>query len=472
MPYSSKGESASQAVKARPQKGLAERHLTLLALGSCIGVGLFLGSAKAIQLAGPAILVGYAAGGLLLLVIMRALGELTLASPTPASFVGHANTFIGPFVAYLTGWLYWAMWIVTCVAEVSAVAVYMHVWFPETPGWKWSLAALALMGGVNLVATRVFGEFEFWFALIKVVVIVALIAAGLGMICFGWGVGGSPIGIANLWSHGGFAPNGITGVLLAMQMVMFAYLGVEMLGLAAANADQPERTVPRAFGSVFWRILIFYVGALFVILSLYSWNQIGTTGSPFVLTFDRLGVPAAGGIINFVVITAALSSCSGGIFSTGRMLYGMAYEGRAPAAFAKATATGVPRNAVAVSLAALLFGVFLNYLAPEKIFSWATALATFAAVWTWCVILVAHLRFRSGLSEAARRDLQYPLFLSPLTNYVGLLMLGGVLILLALSPDTRPALVAGPIFIAMLAGAYARFLNPRRSGGPGRARRR
>ncbi len=466
MPYPSKSESASQAAKVTPQQGLAERHLTLLALGSCIGVGLFLGSAKAIQLAGPAILIGYAAGGLLLLVIMRALGELTLASPTPASFVGHANTYIGPFVAYLTGWLYWAMWIVTCVAEISAVAVYMHVWFPETPGWIWSLAALALMGGVNLVATRVFGEFEFWFALIKVVVIVALIAAGLGMICFGWGVGGSPIGIANLWSHGGFAPNGITGVLLAMQMVMFAYLGVEMLGLAAANADQPERSVPKAFGSVFWRILIFYVGALFVILSLYPWDQIGTTGSPFVLTFDRLGVPAAGGIINFVVITAALSSCSGGIFSTGRMLYGMAYEGRAPSAFAKATRTGVPRNAVAVSLAALLFGVFLNYLAPEKIFSWATALATFAAVWTWCVILVAHLRFRSGLSEAARRDLQYPLFLSPLTNYVGLLMLGGVLILLALSPDTRPALVAGPIFIALLAGAYTRFLRPRRGGGP------
>jgi amino acid transporter, AAT family len=463
MLNSSGGKRASQVAATKPQQGLAERHLTLLALGSCIGVGLFLGSAKAIQLAGPAILVGYAAGGLLLLVIMRALGELTLASPTPASFVGHANTYINPFVAYLTGWLYWAMWIVTCVAEISAVAVYMHVWFPDTPGWLWSLAALALMGSVNLVATRLFGEFEFWFALIKVVVIVALIAAGLGMICFGWGVGGSPIGIANLWSHGGFAPNGITGVLLAMQMVMFAYLGVEMLGLAAANADQPERTVPRAFGSVFWRILIFYVGALFVILSLYPWDRIGTTGSPFVLTFDRLGVPAAAGIINFVVITAALSSCSGGIFSTGRMLYGMAYEGKAPSALMKATPTGVPRRAVAVSLAALLFGVFLNYLAPEKIFSWATALATFAAVWTWCIILVAHLRFRAGLSDAKRRSLKYPLFLSPFTNYVGLLLLSGILILLALSPDTRPALIVGPIFIVLLAGAYRKSVRSHRT---------
>lgn len=469
MSHTSKGESVSQVATVKPQQGLAERHLTLLALGSCIGVGLFLGSAKAIQLAGPAILVGYVAGGLVLLVIMRALGELTLASPTPASFVGHANMYISPLVAYLTGWLYWAMWIVTCVAEISAVAVYMQVWFPETPGWIWSLAALIFMGSVNLAATRIFGEFEFWFALIKVIVIVALIAAGLGMICFGWGVGGSPIGVANLWSHGGFAPNGISGVLLAMQMVMFAYLGVEMLGLAAANADRPEHTVPRAFGSVFWRILIFYVGALFVILSLYPWNQIGTTGSPFVLTFDRLGVPAAGGIINFVVITAALSSCSGGIFSTGRMLYGMAYEGRAPSAFAKATATGVPQRAVVVSLAALLFGVFLNYLAPEKIFSWATALATFAAVWTWCVILIAHLRFRAALSEDARRALQYPLFLSPLTNYVGLLFLGGILVLLALSPDTRPALIVGPIFIALLAAAYPRFRRRMHHGaGPER----
>jgi AAT family amino acid transporter len=457
MSHTSKGESVSQVATVKPQQGLAERHLTLLALGSCIGVGLFLGSAKAIQLAGPAILVGYVAGGLVLLVIMRALGELTLASPTPASFVGHANTYISPLVAYLTGWLYWAMWIVTCVAEISAVAVYMKVWFPETTGWIWSLAALIFMGSVNLVATRIFGEFEFWFALIKVIVIVALIAAGLGMICFGWGVGGSPVGVSNLWSHGGFAPNGITGVLLAMQMVMFAYLGVEMLGLAAADADQPERTVPRAFGSVFRRILIFYVGALFVILSLYPWNQIGTTGSPFVLTFDRLGVPAAAGIINFVVITAALSSCSGGIFSTGRMLYGMAYEGRAPSAFAKATAKGVPQRAVVVSLAALLFGGLPQLSRTGK----DLLLGHGSCDVRGGMDLVCHSDRSSALSRLAfrrcRRALQYPLFLSPLTNYVGLLFLGGILVLLALSPDTRPALIVGPIFIVLLAAAYPRF---------------
>ncbi|MFD1951499.1 amino acid permease [Sphingomonas arantia] len=428
--------------------------MNLLALGSCIGVGLFLGSAKAIELAGPAILVGYLAGGLVLLVIMRALAELTLASANPASFVGHAREHISPYVAYLTGWLYWAMWIVTCVAELSAIAVYMHAWFPDVPGWIWSLVALICIGGVNLATTRLFGEFEYWFALIKVVVIVALIVAGLAMICLGLGAGGTPVGFANLWQHGGFAPHGVKGVMLAMQMVMFAYLGVEMLGLAVTGVKQPDRVIPRVFGAVFWRILVFYFGALFVILCLYPWNEIGTNGSPFVRTFERLGIGAAGDIINFVVITAALSSCSGGIFSTGRMLYGMATEHKAPRRFMVRSPSGVPRAALAVSISTLVVGVALNFLAPERIFSWATAVATFAAIWTWCVILVAHLRYRSKRPKGNTAAARYGLRFSPYSNYGALIFLGGLIIIMALSPDTRPALLLGPIFIAVLTFAY------------------
>lgn len=434
--------------------------MSLLALGSCIGVGLFLGSAKAIQLAGPAILLAYLLGGFAMLIIMRALGEMTLARPVAGSFTSYAAAYLGPFAAYLTGWQYWFMWIVTCVAEITAVAVYMQVWFPGSPAWIWSLAALVGMGLVNFATVRLFGEFEYWFALIKVSMIVALIGAGLAMICLGLGNGGVPIGIGNLWRHGGFMPNGFAGVLLSLQMVMFAYLGIEMIGLTAGEAQDPQVTLPKAFKSVFWRIALFYVGALFVILSLYPWNEVGMNGSPFVLTFERLGIHTAAGIINFVVITAALSSCNGGIFSTGRMLYGLAVEGQAPRYFAGTSPGGVPRRAILVSLAALLFGVVLNYVAPEQIFSWATAVATFGAVWTWGVILISHLRFRDGLSAAERSALRYPLWLSPMSNYVALGFLALVLGVMAYHEDTRIALLIGPAFVALLSLIYWQRRKP------------
>lgn len=432
------------------KRGLASRHMNLLALGSCIGVGLFLGSAKAIQLAGPAILLAYALGGLAILVIMRALGEMTLAHPVAASFTNHAATYLGPFAAYLTGWQYWLMWIVTCVAELAAVSVYMQVWFPGSPAWAWSLAALIGMGLVNFAAVRVFGEFEYWFAWIKVAMIVALIVAGLAMICLGLGNGGAPIGLYNLWRHGGFMPNGFGGVLLSLQMVMFAYLGIEMIGLTAGEAERPQETLPKVFNSVFWRIALFYVGALFVILSLYPWTEVGVNGSPFVLTFERLGVHTAAGVINFVVITAALSSCNGGIFSTGRMLYGLAQEGQAPRIFAKTSSTGVPSRAILVSLSALLAGVALNYWAPKQLFSWATAVATFAAVWTWAVILLSHLRYRRRMSPEQRAALTFSLRLSPLSNYLALGFLAVVVCVMAYHADTRVALIVGPLFVALL----------------------
>ncbi len=220
------------------------------------------------------------------------------------------------------------------------------------------------------MAVKAFGEFEFWFALIKIVTIIAMVLGGIGIIAFGFGNDGVAVGISNLWSNGGFMPNGVTGVLMSLQMVMFAYLGVEMIGLTAGEARNPQKTIPQAIGSVFWRILLFYVGALFVILSIYPWNEIGSQGSPFVMTFERLGIKTAAGIINFVVITAALSSCNGGIFSTGRMLYSLAQNGQAPAAFARTSKSGVPRNALLLSIGALLLGVLANYLVPEKVFVW------------------------------------------------------------------------------------------------------
>ncbi|GAC1032613.1 amino acid permease [Pseudomonas sp. No.21] len=436
------------------QRGLGERHIRLMALGACIGVGLFLGSAKAIQMAGPAIMLSYIIGGLAILVIMRALGEMAVHNPVAGSFSRYAQDYLGPLAGFLTGWNYWFLWLVTCVAEITAVAIYMQIWFPDVDRWVWALLALASMGTINLITVRAFGEFEFWFALIKIVTIIAMVVAGAGMIVFGIGNGGIATGISNLWSHGGFMPNGIQGVLMSLQMVMFAYLGVEMIGLTAGEARNPQKTIPNAINSVFWRILLFYVGALFVIMSIYPWNEIGTQGSPFVMTFERLGIKTAAGIINFVVITAALSSCNGGIFSTGRMLYSLAQHGQAPKPFARTSRNGVPRNALLLSIFALLLGVLLNYLVPEKVFVWVTSIATFGAIWTWAMILLAQMKFRRSLSPAEQGKLQFKMWLFPLSSYLALAFLVLVVVLMAFFEETRIALYIGPAFLVLLTVLY------------------
>lgn len=445
-------------------RGLRERHIRLMALGSTIGVGLFLGSANAIKLAGPAILLSYILGGIAIFIIMRALGEMAVHRPVAGSFSRYAQEYLGSLPGYLTGWNYWFMWLVTCVAEITAVGIYMGIWFPDVPQWIWALAALAAMGAVNLAAVKAYGEFEFWFAMIKVVTIVLMIVAGACMIVFGLGNHGVATGISNLWTHGGFFPNGGHGVLMALQMVMFAYLGVEMIGLTAGEAANPEKSIPDAINSVFWRILIFYVGALFVILSIYPWNELGTHGSPFVMTFERLGIRSAAGIINFVVLTAALSSCNGGIYSTGRMLYNLAEQGQAPRLFAITSPSGVPRRAIQVSIIALLFGVLLNYLVPAKVFVWVTSIATFGAIWTWAVVLVTQMKFRKSLSGTERERLTFHMPFYPYGSWLALAFLALVIGLMAYFPDTRVALIVGPLWLVLLTVLfYALKLNTDRT---------
>jgi len=439
------------------KRGLGERHIRLIALGAAIGVGLFLGSANAIKLAGPGIMLGYLLGGAAIFIIMRALGEMAVHNPVAGSFSRYARDYLGPFAGYLTGWNYWFMWLVTCIAEITAVGVYMSVWFPDVPQWIWALAALAAMGAVNLITVKAYGEFEFWFAMIKVVTIVMMIIGGGCMIVFGFGNHGVAIGFSNLWTHGGFFPHGAQGVLMSLQMVMFAYLGVELVGLTAGEAANPQKSIPGAINSVFWRIVIFYVGALLVILSLYPWDELGTHGSPFVMTFERLGIRSAAGIINFVVLTAALSSCNGGIFSTGRMLYNLAQQGQAPRAFANTSKSGIPARAVQLSLVALLIGVLLNYLVPEKVFVWVTSIATFSAIWTWAVILLAQMKFRRSLSAAEQSALAFRMPLYPYGSWLALAFLALVIGVMAYFPDTRIALIIGPAWLVLLTVLYRAF---------------
>lgn len=436
------------------QRGLEQRHITLMSLGAAIGVGLFLGSATAIQLAGPAILISYIVGGMAIFIIMRALGEMAVHNPVSGSFSRYAKDYLGPLAGYITGWNYWFLWVVTCMAEITAVGVYMQMWYPDTAPWIWALAALAIMTLVNLIAVKAYGEFEFWFALIKIVAILAMIFVGLGVILFGLGNDGIAVGISNLWSNGGFAPNGVTGIFMSLQMVMFAYLGVEMIGVTAGEAKNPKTVIPKAIDTVFWRILLFYVGALFVIMSIYPWNEIGSNGSPFVLMFEKIGIGPAAGVINFVVLTAALSSCNSGIFSTGRMLFNLAQQKQAPNSFAKISRTGVPSKAIIFSAILLLVGVVLNYLVPEKVFIWVTSISTFGAVWTWGIILLSQLKFRKTLTKGEVSRLSYKALFYPFGSYLVLAFLVLVLGLMAYFPDTRIALIVGPIWIIGLVFVY------------------
>jgi AAT family amino acid transporter len=436
------------------QRGLEERHITLMSLGAAIGVGLFLGSATAIKLAGPGIILGYAFAGMIMFFIMRALGEMAIQNPVAGSFSQYARDYLGALPGFLTGWNYWFLWVVTCMAEITAAGIYMEYWFPEVPRWIWALAALVIMAAVNFLNVKAYGELEFWFALIKIVTIVFMIVSGIGMIALGIGNGGIATGISNLWEHGGILPNGVTGVLMSLQMVMFAFLGIEMIGITAGEVKNPEKTLARAIDSVFWRILIFYVGALIVIMSIYPWTEIGVQGSPFVLTFDKLGIPAAAGIINFVVLTAALSSCNGGIFSTARMLFNLAENDEAPKALGKLNKNGVPSLAVLVTAGALLVGVLLNYLVPAKVFTWVTAISTFGAIWTWSMILLSQIRYRKGLSPNQLSGLKYKMPLFPFTSYFSLAFLLLVVGLMAFFPDTRIALIVGPLWLGILTAFY------------------
>ncbi|HJW05282.1 MAG TPA: amino acid permease [Rhodanobacter sp.] len=440
------------------QRQLTPRHITFMALGMCIGAGLFLGSASTIKLAGPSVLVAYAFGGTMIFIIMRALGEMAAHEPVAGSFSAYAHKYVGPLAGYLTGWNYWILMMGVGIAESTAVGIYMKTWFPDTPQWIWAFASVAMIGGLNLLAVKVYGELEFWFALIKVLTVVLMIMGGCAMIWLGWGNGGTPVGLSNLWSHGGWFPNGLTGMVLALPVLVFSFGGIETIGMAAAEAAQPERTIPRAVNSVIWRILIFYIGSLFVIMALYPWNQLDADSSPFVTTFARLGIPQAAALINFVVITAALSSFNSTTFSGSRMLHSLADKGQAPAAMGRLSGHGVPVRGVLVTMACLLFGVLMNYLVPGRIFGMMMSILAFNTVWTWGVVLVAHWSFRRRQAQ----PLGFRLRLWPLSSVLCLAFLLFVWVMLGWSPDTRVAIYVGVAWLALLTVAYYGFGIERR----------
>lgn len=435
-------------------RNLKSRHIQLIALGGTIGVGLFLGSAGAIHKAGPGLLLSYAIGGVAIFFIMRALGELLTYRPVAGSFASYAEEFVGPFAGFVTGWSYWFMWVVTAMAELTAIGIYVHFWLPDVPQWLPGLVALGVLYGTNTLAVRVYGELEFWFALLKIITIVGLIASGLAVIVFKVGSLGPTAGFSNLWTHGGFMPFGLLGVLLTLQIVMFAYQGVELIGVTAGEAENPSVVLPRATNSIIFRILVFYLGALAIIMSLVPWNELNPDMSPFVLMFDRMGVPGAANIINVVVITAAASSCNGGIFSTGRMLYSLALNREAPAVFGRLSRRHVPATGVHASVAVMLIGVILNYIVPKEVFAWVTSVSLIGALWTWIIIMYSHLKFRQAVARGRVPGVSYRMPAAPVANWAVIAFLLIVAAMFSLDPDTRVALYVAPFWFGLLAVGY------------------
>ena len=436
-------------------RNLRNRHIQLIAIGGTIGVGLFLGSAQAIHKAGPGLLLAYLLGGVAIFFIMRALGELLTYRPVAGSFATYAEEFCGPFAGFVTGWSYWFMWVVIAMAELTAIGIYVRYWLPELPQWVPALVALVLLYGSNLLAVRVFGELEFWFALIKVVTIVALILAGLAVIFFHLGELGATASFANLHSHGGFMPFGVLPVLLTLQIVMFAYSGVELIGVTAGEAENPQVVLPRATNGVILRILIFYLGALLVIMSVVPWNELDPNVSPFVFVFQKLQVPAAASLITAVVITAAASSCNSGLFSTGRMLWSLAQRGHGPQVFARLNAQQVPAAGIHASAAVMLLAVVLNYWVPKEVFTWVTSITLIGTLWTWGIILVSHRNYRLAVRAGRVAAAPFRMPGAPYANWAVLAFLVVVSALLWLDKDTRVALFVAPFWFALLGVGYA-----------------
>ena len=346
------------------KRGLSSRQVQMIALGGTIGVGLFMGASSTILWTGPSAILAYLVAGLFLYLVMRAMGEMVYLYPTTGSFANYASDYLHPVAGYVTAWSNIFQWIVVGMSEVIAVGQYMQYWWPDLPTWIPGVIVVLTLATANLVSVKAFGEFEFWFAMIKVVTIILMIVAGFGLIFFGFGNGGNAIGLSNLTEHGGFFPKGIVGFFFALSMVVGSYQGVELIGITAGETKDPKKNIKSAVNGVIWRILIFYIGAIFVIVTVYPWDQLGNVGSPFVATFAKVGITIAAGLINFVVITAAMSGCNSGIFSSSRMVYTLAQKGQMPRIFTKVMRTGVPFFAVLAISVGIFVGVILNIVLP------------------------------------------------------------------------------------------------------------
>lgn len=432
-------------------RSLKSRHIMMIAIGGAIGTGLFLGSGTAIHAAGPSIILSYLIVGIFCFFMMRALGELILADTSKHSFIDSVKEYLGDRMEFVAGWTYWSCWLSLAMADLTATGIYLRYWFPNLPQWVGPLVIIILLMLVNMIDVGLFGEIESWFAMIKVVAILALIVIGLIMVFVHFPVKGSgTASFTNLWSHGGFFPTGITGFLMSFQMVVFAFVGIEMVGLTAGETKDPQNDIPKAINTLPVRIGLFYIGSMIAMMSVYPWFKIKTSSSPFVQLFEAVGIPGAAAILNFVVLTAAMSATNSSIFSTSRSLYTLSVGQNAPKRFSQLSNKAVPNNALRFSSLILFIVVILNYVMPAGIFNIVSSVSTINFILIWIVILWCHIAYRKQHPQGVA-NFKMPGF--PFTSWLTIIFFVAILVILFFVKSTRlPLLISFVWFIALYVG--------------------
>lgn len=471
-PAHSPTSTSTPPVHDEPQltRGLRNRHLQLIAIGGAIGTGLFLGSGRTIHLAGPSILLVYAIIGFFLFFVMRAMGELLLSNLAYKSFADFVTDLIGPWAGFYMGWTYWMCWVVIGIADTTAITGYLGLWFPDLPKWIPAVCVVLLLTGLNMVAVRVFGELEFWFAMIKIVTIVALVLIGgyLAITAFHPPQAAAPAAsFAHLWDRGGFFPTGTMGFLAGFQIAIFSFQGIEMAGTAAAETADPQKNLPKAINAIPARVLVFYVLALAVIMSVQPWDLIDPDTSPFVEMFSFIGILVAFHVINFVVLTSAASSANSGVFSTSRIMYGLAREKNAPQRFAFLSSRHIPRNALVLTAVCISPAIVLVMLSATVMdaFSLVAGVSSVLYISVWGLILVSYLVYLRKFPERhAESTFKVPA--GKVMSWVSLIFFALIFVVLGMARESRIALLAAPIWIVCLSVVYRMLRHTRMSAEP------
>jgi L-asparagine transporter-like permease len=445
------------------QRTLSARRMTMIAIGGAIGTGLFLGSGFAISLAGPGVLLSYALGALIALLLMGCLAEMTVAHPTSGSFGAYAEYYVGPLAGFLVRYAYWTCIVLAVGTEVTAVALYMQFWFPAPPGWLWIVAFSALLITVNALSVNVFGAVEYWFSAIKVAAIVMFIALAGYMLLRAPAVAGgaTAIGFHNYLVGGGPFPHGLWGAWVAVIMALFSYLSIEMIAVAAGEAAQAEIAVVRAFRSTVVRLVLFYLLTLALVLAIVPWTAAGIEESPFVRVMRGLGVPAAAGILNFVILIAALSAMNSQLYITTRMMFSLARAGFAPRRFGALSGRGVPLNSLLLSSLGIALATALSVIAPQGSFILMVSISSFGALFTWMMIFVTHYCFRRARDASGAPPPRFRMVGFPYTTLLGAGLMAAVLLTTAFTSAFRTTLMFGVPFLACLALVYRiRYRKP------------
>jgi amino acid transporter, AAT family len=426
----------------------------MMALGGAIGAGFFLGSGAAISQAGPALLIAYLLAGAMIYLVMRALGELTLAYPSRGSFAVYTTRFIGPLAGFITGWSYWLGSSLVGVAEITGIGLLLHRWYPGIPQWVPALCAVLALYAINMRAVESFGESEYWLSMIKVSAIIAVLLCGLSVLVFKLGDVGSHAHVSNLWRYGGIFPKGLSGLLAAIPLVIFSFGGTEVIGLAAAETDMPGRTLPRAINGVSFRIILFYIGSLAIVMMLYPWNSLDARESPFVGVLKQAGFAAAAGALTLVVISAFFSSSNTGLYGSSRILHALASSGDAPARLMALNKRRIPYLSVTLSVAFLMLGVVLNYLIPDKIFGYLLSAVAWLLLWVWISIMLCHFIYWRTVAKDSTSRVNFRLPGAPYTNWAIILLIGVIAMLIATNGATRATFYVIALWLGILVAAY------------------